>query len=153
MRSRTSQWFEIGVRFEKTYEDGTLKKVTEQHVIEALSFTEAENRITKVANEFISGEFTVKTEVEAPYKELFFSDKTEDEYWYKVKLEFITIDEKSEREKRSTVIYLVQGANIHRALSNIVEVMGTTALDYEIIDIKKTKIVDVYEYKENKKEE
>lgn len=153
MRSRTLQWFEIGVRFEKTYEDGTLKKVTEQYVIEALSFTEAENRITKVANEFVSGEFTVKTEVKAPYREIFFSDKTEDEYWYKAKLEFITIDEKSEREKRSTVIYLVQGANIHRALSNIVEVMGTTALDYEIIDIKKTKIVDVYEYKENKKEE
>ena len=69
MRSRTSQWFEIGVRFEKKCEDGTLKKVTEQHVIEALSFTEAENRITKVANEFVSGEFTVKTEVEAPYRE------------------------------------------------------------------------------------
>ena len=45
MRSRTSDWFETKIRYDKTQEDGTQKKVTEQYVVDALSFTEAESSI------------------------------------------------------------------------------------------------------------
>lgn len=38
-------WFECKIRYEKVMEDGLQKKVTEQYVVDALSFSEAEARI------------------------------------------------------------------------------------------------------------
>lgn len=34
-------WIETKVRFDKTMENGTVKKVTEPYLVDALSFTEA----------------------------------------------------------------------------------------------------------------
>ena len=74
MRNRTSTWFETRVRYDKTMEDGRDKKVTEQYVVEALSFSEAEKRITEEMSHYVSGEFGVKAIKLAAYSETFFSD-------------------------------------------------------------------------------
>lgn len=99
MRSRTSTWFECKIRYEKTMEDGSQKKVTEQYVVDALSFTEAEASIIEEMSSYISGEFEVKDIKKAAYGEIFFSDSPSADRWYKAKLQFITIDEKTEKEK------------------------------------------------------
>ncbi|MBQ8713073.1 MAG: DUF4494 domain-containing protein [Prevotella sp.] len=153
MRSKTAQWFECKVRYEKTTEDGTQKKVTEQYVVDALSFAEAERRIMEEMSAYISGEFEVTDVRKAPYKEVFFSDNPEDDRWYKAKLQFITIDEKTEKEKRSNVTYLVQAATFDGAVSNINDVMGGTMIDYEKSNIAETKIIDVYQFVPQKKED
>lgn len=62
MKSRTAQWFICKVRYEKMQEGGMQKKVTESHVIEAVSVTEAVERITEEMSAYISGEFEVKQE-------------------------------------------------------------------------------------------
>ena len=98
MRTRTAQWFETRVRYDKMMEDGQQKKVIEQYVVDALSFGEAEERITKEMSHYISGEFEVKAITPASYGEIFFSDAESDDRWYKAKLSFITIDEKTEKE-------------------------------------------------------
>ena len=77
MRSRTSNWFEVGIRYQKTQEDGSEKSVTEKYAIDALSFTEGESAITEEMAAYISGEFKVKSMQEASYREVFFSDKDE----------------------------------------------------------------------------
>ena len=153
MRSKTAQWFECKVRYEKTTEDGTQKKVTEQYVVDALSFAEAERRIMEEMSAYISGEFEVTDVRKAPYKDVFFSDNPEDDRWYKAKLQFITIDEKTEKEKRSNVTYLVQAATFDGAVSNINDVMGGTMIDYEKSNIAETKIIDVYQFVPQKKED
>ena len=146
MRSRTAEWFETKIRYEKTMEDGLQKKVTEQYVVDALSFTEAESAIMEEMSSYISGEFEVSDIKKASYKEIFFSDASGDDRWYKAKLQFITIDEKTEKEKRSNVYYLVQAATLHGAVNHIEEVMGTTLIDYVIANIAETQILDVYEH-------
>ena len=65
-------------------------------------------------------------------------------------MDFITIDEKTEKEKKSTMTYLVQAANLDEAKKNIIEVMDGTMVDYDIQSIAETKIMDVFEYKEKK---
>ena len=95
MRSRTAIWFETKVRYEKTIDDGSQKKVTEQYTVDALSFTEAEATIIEEMSSYISGEFEVSDIKKATYKEVFFSEAEADDRWYKVKLQFITIDEKT----------------------------------------------------------
>lgn len=146
MRSRTADWFETKIRYEKTMDDGMQKPITEQYVVDALSFTEAENSIIEEMSTYISGEFKITGIKPAPYHEIFFSENANDDKWYKTKLQFITIDEKSEKEKRSNINYLVQASSFQGAVKNIDEVMGGTMIDYIIASIVETQIMDVYEH-------
>ena len=151
MRSRTAEWFECKIRYEKVMEDGLQRPVTEGYVVDALSFSEAEERIIEEMSSYISGEFDVKDLRKATYKEIFFSDADMADKWYKAKLQFITIDEKTEKEKRSTVTYLVQAGTFNGAVKNIEEVMGGTMIDYVIAAVAETQIMDVFEYKKETK--
>ncbi len=146
MRSRTSTWFECKIRYEKTMEDGSQKKVTELYVVDALSFTEAEASIIEEMSSYISGEFEVKDIKKAAYGEIFFSDSPSADRWYKTKLQFITIDDKTEKEKKSNVNYLVHGSTLPGAVKSIDEVMGGTMIDYVIASIAETQIKDVFEH-------
>ena len=147
MRSRTAIWFECKIKYEKTMEDGLQKKVTEAYVVDALSFTEAEKRIMEEMSSYISGEFEVNDIKRATYKEIFFSDDATADRWYKAKLQFITIDEKTEKEKRSNVNYLVQAGTLNGAVKNIDEVMSGSIIDYAIAAVAETTLMDVFEYR------
>jgi len=139
MRQRTADWFETKIRYDKTMDDGMLKPITEQYVVDALSFTEAENAIIEEMSAFIAGDFKITGIKPAPYHEVFFSENDNDDKWYKAKLQFITLDEKTEKEKRSNVNYLVQAASLQGAVKHIDAVMGNTM-------ITETLIMDVYEH-------
>ena len=155
MRSRTAIWFEAKIRYEKAMEDGCLKKVTETYVIDALSFGEAEKRILEEMTSYVSGEVEVCALKIAPYKEIFFADSNMDDKWYVAKLAFITIDEKTDKEKKTRVCYLVNAGNINAAVKNIEEQMAGTMIDYDTFNVSETQILDVFEYKpkgENKPE-
>ena len=154
MRSRTAEWFECKIRYEKVMEDGLQKRVSETYVVDALSFSEAEERIIEEMSSYISGEFDVTDIKKAPYKEIFFADQDMADKWYKAKLQFITIDEKTEKEKRSNANYLVQAGTLNGAVKNLDEVMGGTMIDYVIASVSETTIMDVYEYgKSDKKDD
>ena len=155
MRSRTAIWFEAKIRYEKMMEDGCLKKVTETYVVDALSFGEAEKRILEEMTSYVSGEVEVCALKIAPYKEIFFADSNMDDKWYVAKLAFITIDEKTDKEKKTRVCYLVNAGNINAAVKNIEEQMAGTMIDYDTFNVSETQILDVFEYKpkgENKPE-
>lgn len=156
MRSRTgTTWFTTKVKYQKQAEDGTEKVVSETYIVDALSFTEAESSIIDEMSVYVSGEFQVSGITKAAYKEIFFSDVDDDDKWYKAKLQFITIDEKTEKEKRSNVNYLVQAKSLARALRYIDEVMGKTMIDYDTVAIAETPVMDVFEHQgpKEKKEE
>ena len=155
MRSRTTIWFEAKIRYEKMMEDGCLKKVTETYVIDALSFSEAEKRILEKMGSYVSGEIEVCGLKIAPYKEVSFADSNMADRWYIAKLAFITIDEKTDKEKKTRVCYLVNAGNINAAVKNIEEQMAGTMIDYDTFNVSETQILDVFEYKpkgENKPE-
>ncbi len=155
MRSRTGTWFTTKVKYQKTQEDGSEKVVSETYVVDALSFTEAESTIIDEMAVYVSGEFKVSGISKSNFGEIFFSDVDDDDKWFKAKLQFITIDEKTEKEKRSNVIYLVQAKSLARALRYIDEVMGKTMIDYDVVGLNDTPIMDVFEHNASgdKKEE
>ena len=154
MRSRSNvTWFSNKVRYQKTMEDGSEKVVTENYLVDALSFTEAESAITDEMSVYVSGEFQVSGIAKAAYHEVFFSDVDDDDKWYKAKLQFITLDDKTEKEKRSTVNYLVQAKSLARALRYVDEEMGKTMIDYDTIGLNETNLMDVFEHQAPNKEE
>ena len=147
MRSRTAIWFECKIRYEKITEDGLPKKINDVYVVDALSFSEAEERIIEEMSSYISGEIEIVDVKIAPYREIFFADDNLADQWFKAKLSFITIDERTDKEKRTSMMYLVNAGNISSAINNIGEVMSGTMIDYVTTSISATKIFDVFEYK------
>jgi len=137
-------WFECKIRYDKVMENGMNKKVTEPYLVDALSFTEAEARIIEEITPFISGEFTVSDIKRANYSELF-EDATGDR-WFKCKLQFITLDEKSGAEKKISTYVLVQAGDLREAIKNLDEGMKGTMADYVIASVTETAIMDVYPY-------
>ena len=146
-------YIECKVRYQKTMEDGSERMVNEPYLVDAMSFTEAEKRITEEMSVYISGEFRVDAVKKSNASEVIFSNVDDDDKWYKAKLQFITIDEKTEKEKRSNTTYLVQSKSLARALRYIDDFMGKTMIDYDVIGINETKIMDVFKYEPKTKED
>ena len=134
-------WFECKVRYDKMQQDGSVKRVTEPYIVDALTFTEAEARIIKEAQPYISGEFSVSAVKRTKINEIFY-DGTGDKY-YLAKVAFIQIAEKG-NEKKAATQYLVQAGDFDRALANIHEGMKGILGDYEVQSIAETMIMDVY---------
>jgi hypothetical protein len=145
-------WFECKIRYEKTMENGMVKKVTEPYLVDALSFTEAEARIIEEMTPFISGEFTVSDIKRANYSELFTSEEESADRWFKCKLAFITLDEKSGAEKKTTTQVLVQAADLRDAVKKLDEGMKGTMADYIISMVSETPLMDIYPYSTDKSE-
>ena len=133
-------WFECRIRYEKVMENGMQKKVTEPYLVDALSFTEAEARIIEEMTPFISGEFTVSDIKRINYSELFPSDDEADDIWFKCKLSFITLDEKSGAEKRTSTNVLVQASDLGRAKKNLDAGMKGTMAEYQVSSVTETAI-------------
>lgn len=137
-------WFTCKVSYDKMLENGMQKKVTEPYLVDALSYTEAEARIIEEARPFVSGEFLVADIKRAHYSELFFNESGD--RFYKVRVYFITLDEKSGAEKRTTAKMLVQSSNLKEALAVFEEGMKGTMADYTIVAIEETMLMDVFPY-------
>lgn len=140
-----ANWFECKVRYDKTQENGSIKKVTEPYLVDALSFTEAEARITEEQTPYISGEFSVSAVKRTKISEIFWNE--EGDRWYMAKLAFITIDEVHGTEKRTVTQVLVQASDFRNALDTLLDGMKGTAADYEIVSIAETLLMDVYKAK------
>ena len=140
-------FFEVRIRYEKTMENGQNKKVNEPYLVDALSFTEAEARIINEMTPFISGEFKVKAVKEVNLSEIFFSNEESADTYFKARLAYVTLDERSGAEKKTYTNVLVQAADLRDAVKKLDEGMKGTMADYKIISIAETKIVDVYLYK------
>ena len=137
-------WFECKIRYDKLDESGLLKKVTEPYLVDALSFTEAEARICKEIEPYISGEFMVANIKRANISELI-KDPVGDK-WYRARVVFIIVDQEKGIEKKTATNVYVQASDIKGALDNIIENMKGTISDYTITSITETMIMDVYSY-------
>lgn len=137
----STQWYECKVKYEKTLETGTQKKVTETYLIDALSCSEAESRIIAELAPYIVGEFSVKSVKEVHFSEMF-NDPNGDK-WYRAKVMFLSIDEKSGREVRNASYMLIQADSFDQAKKNLDKGMKDTMSDWELNTISETNIIDV----------
>ena len=141
LKSHTGKFFEVSAKMCETQEDGTEKTVKHTVVVETETFGEAE---MKALGEFTGSDVDVVAISVAPYTEVFTSENEGDDAFYKAKLDFVTVDEKTEREKHSRFIYLVQASSLNKALAYIDGVMAETMIDYQSVGVVGTSIEDVY---------
>lgn len=137
-------YFTCRVSYDKLLENGMQKIVTEPYLVDALSYTEAEARIIEEVRPFVTGEFTIADIKRAHYAELFFNESGD--RFYKVKVYFVTLDEKSGAEKRTAAKMLVQASTLKDALEVFEEGMKGTMADYTLVAIEETMLMDVFSY-------
>lgn len=158
------KFFLSKIKYEKTAEEGKIVKVTEQYLVDALSFTEAEARITKEMQPFISGEFEVAAIAKKNYSEIVETnvfinnvtsvvdnrieldmDRAAADKWFECKLNFIALDDKGV-EKKIPIFMLVHADTVHAANKTLLFHMKGLMADYTIESVKETKIIDVFKY-------
>ena len=141
-----TNWFECKVAAEKAVESGMNKVSNESYMVDAMTFTDAEARITKEIAHFCNGVLEIKNITPAKINEVFTNEADDADKWYKVKHNEITFDDKTETEKRKAFYSLVQAANLRGALERFEEGMRGTMADYEIASIQETKLMDVFPF-------
>ena len=139
-------WFECKVKYDKLVENGQQKTVTEPYLVDALSFTEAEARIIDEVSTLVNGEMKVTAVKRTNIAEIFW-DEADGDRLYKVKVNFIIIDEKTAVEKKTANFIMVQANGFKAACDNFMQGMKGTMADFEIASITETAILDVF--KEN----
>ena len=142
-----NEWYESKIRYEKTMENGLVKKVNEPYLVDALSFTEAEKRILEEIAPFMTGDYQVADIKRANYAELFETVSDSADKWFRIKLVFITLDEKSGKERKTSQNVLVQAADLRGSIDRLDEGMKGSMMDYTIASVTETAIVDVFRYR------
>ncbi|MHB9054780.1 MAG: DUF4494 domain-containing protein [Paludibacteraceae bacterium] len=138
-------WFQCKVKYERNADDGNIAKVNESYLVDALSFTEAEERINEEMKPYISGEFLVSDIKRAKINELF--EDEQGDRWYRCKINFISLDEEKGIEKRISATMYAQASTLKKAVEVVEKGMKGTMADYEIASITETNIMDVFKYK------
>ena len=142
-------WFECKVRYERNGEKGALTRVNEAYLVEALSYTEAEAKIIDVIKPYVSGEFMITDIKRGKYNEIFASDLESADKWFKIKMLFITLDEASAVEKKTSTFVLVQAADLAGAITQLNESMKGSVIDYEISTVAQSPILEVFRWSDN----
>ena len=137
-----AEWFECKIKYERAMDNGVMKKFNEPYLVDALNFTEAERRIIEEIAPFMTGEFQVSDIKRARYAEIFEADR-----WFKAKLTFVTLDEKTGKEKKSSHNVLVQCSDLRDAVKRLDEGMKGSMMDYVISSMAETMLMGVYHYK------
>ena len=143
MKTIAGLWFECKVRYEQTQEDGLEKMVTETYVYKAADFGEAYDKAIKNMSTFISGEFGITAMKIAQYGDVFIQDDRTEEKFYRVKVNFIVLDEKTNKEKKVAQYYLVNADSVEKARKYTDTALSQTMADFIIVSVQETMIIDV----------
>lgn len=144
-----NSYFEVGVRYDKKMEDGVVRKVTENYLLDALSFTEAEKRATEEMKAYISGEFRVVTEKITNIAEVVTTNDTSADKFYKVKHSLITIDEKTAKEKKQAQYIIIQASSVDDARDRYKQHINGWLVDVVLEAVSETKYMDYFPYNNN----
>ena len=137
-------WYECKVKYKKTHETGEQKVTTDTYLLDAVSYTEAEARITEKTKTFTEEDFRIMNIKVANFSEVHPFENSD--RWFKSKVSLIALDEESGKEKKTNIYLLVQANDVKEAFDNTTKAMEQTMGDYNIPSITESPIVDVFPY-------
>ncbi|WP_271393624.1 DUF4494 domain-containing protein [Aequorivita sinensis] len=137
-------WYECKVKYKKTHETGEQKVTTDTYLLDAVSYTEAEARITEEMKTFTEEDFRIMNIKVANFSEVHPFENSD--RWFKSKVSLVALDEESGKEKKTNIYLLVQANDVKEAFDNTTKAMEQTMGDYNIPSITESPIVDVFPY-------
>ena len=144
-------WFECKVKFQGAGESGNIEVITEVCLIDAISYTEAEARLSEEMESIAGGgTFQIDTIKKTKITEIFAYDAGE--WWYKIVINMTILDEEEGRSKNEKIQYMIMADDIQQALTRINASLESTMVPYTIISLSVSGVIDVFEYKKSLKE-
>ncbi|NLX30059.1 MAG: DUF4494 domain-containing protein [Bacteroidales bacterium] len=137
-------WFECKVKYQKVDDNGKERMVTENFLLDAVSFTDAEARIIAMMQTMVRGEFTVTDIRKSKVAEVFPYEAGE--WWYRCTINLVAIDEEAGKEKKLRTIYLVQADEVREALDRLEESLSFLIVPYVVSSLAVSTIADVFPY-------
>ncbi len=138
-------WFESKVKYVKVSQSGNEQMVTENFLLDAVSYTDAETRIIRQMQQTIrGGEFQIIDIKKSRIAEVFQYEAGE--WWYKATINLVTVDEEAGKEKKLRTYYLVMADDIKEALDRLEESLSFLVIPYVVSAIAVSTIVDVFPY-------
>lgn len=158
------KWYQVKARLERVQDNGSQKIVSETYLVQAFSFGMAEDAIRNEIAPSVQGEFDIVAVARKNYSEIItdrfgnasYTDgearkllgqknaSTEADKWFKCKLNFITLDEKSGKEKKTAQFFLVNANTAMTAHELVDNFMMGSVSDYEVEQVDETKILEVF---------
>jgi hypothetical protein len=136
-------WFKTTIKYQKQEESGKVSNITEHYLVDAMSFTEAEARLYFELGSTIR-DFRLTSISKFNLQDLFHYD--DQDTWFKTKVVYVSVDEKSGKEKKVSNIILVSAADVKQAYDRITESLSTMLVPFEITDVNKTSITEILPY-------
>jgi len=144
-------WYECKVKYRKTHETGEQKVTTDTYLLDAVSYTEAEARISEEMKAYTSEDFRIMNIKVANFSEVHPFENSD--RWFKSKVSLVALDEESGKEKKTNTYLLVQANDVKEAFENTTQAMQNTMGDYSIPAITESPILDVFPYFTGEEEE
>ena len=146
-KDMSATWYECKVKYRKLDEaTGVQKMKTEPFLVDAISYTEAEARITEEISAYLTDSDEIKiTNIKvANYAEIHPFENSD--RWFKSRVSLIALDEESGKERKTNLYLLVQANDVKEAFDNTMEVMKDTMGDFTIPAVSESPIMDVFPY-------
>ena len=143
-------WFLCKVKYAKENEQGLLKNVSEQYLVDAVSFTEAEARIYDMLGSVIRGDFQVTNISKSNFVDVFFFEDID--IWHKCKISYIVTDGDSGKEKKVTQFMLVTAHDVKEAYDRIHESLSNMLVSFRVPEVTESPIVEVFPYEKEDEE-
>lgn len=138
-------WFESKVKYNKVSQSGNEQIVTENFLLDAVSYTDAETRTIKQMHELVrGGEFQIVDIKKSRIAEVFPFD--DGEWWFKATINLVTVDEEAGKEKKLRTYYLIMADDIKEALARLEESLSYLVIPYVTSALAVSTIVDVFPY-------
>lgn len=135
-------YYQSTVRYDKTLENGTVRRVSEKYLCDALSIVEAVEVTTTNLQPYISGEFEI-TECKITDIAEVMGGK-ECGKFFLAKVNFITVDERTAKEKKTASRWLIGAEDYDKAKATLTEEISRCVADIEIAGLVESPILDYY---------
>jgi hypothetical protein len=140
-------WFLCKVKYAKENEEGLLKNISEQYLVDAVSFTEAEAILYDRLASQIRGDFQVTGISKSNIIDVFFYEDCD--IWYKCKICYLVADADSGKEKKVTQYMIVTAEDVKNAYDRIQESLSNMLVSFRIPDIVESAIVEVFPFEKD----
>ena len=123
------------------------KIVTEEYLIDAVSYTDAETRLyQEVAANTPEFKHTI---TRMKLADVFQRQEGDNDTWYKLKAVFIIDDERTGKQKKTPSLMLINAQTPKEAYERIEGHLKSVLDPFEITDVNTTKILDIFNYSED----
>jgi len=133
-------FFNTTVKYQKQNDEGLLKEITEQYLVDAVNFTEAEAKVIEYLPPEVTGGVSVARVSKTNISSIIDNEKG---VYFKAKVSYLSVDEEAGKEKKINDFMLIGEESFEKAFLELNNDLQKFTVSVEVESMVKTKILEV----------